>query len=577
MDIVQSRDVLEGHGLADPELNVLVPSQDNYTSILFQPKGNLEVGESGVRHVDRVLANNQFSQFLQKASNEDVELAVAPEYSMPWETLEKQLADGVHPSQGCLWILGCEGIKLAALSELSARLSPSIRVLHEDLVDDPKRFVNAVAYVFWTCVAGGDQEQLVMLLQFKVCPLGDPNHFELNGMIKGSKLYTFGGNDRLRIATLVCSDAFAFSDSHASAIYDRTLLVHIQLNPKPRQDQFKLYRAKLLSFGGGQTELICLNWAQGVKMRSQNGEDDWENIGGSCWYLCPDKFDKRDGTLAGNHKLGMYYTWIDSLRCHALFMNYREALFCIRASKVAHIGVPASLSRRRGPQLVDSLTWNAEDPSWQSQDSIETGLEASTHECGDAKTCICELAETNPLDAERVLALSAGKIESGPNWHALNKLDSCCVDASEVVRRMTVCQDPDGQQFRSQRFRMLGRLYAILTGTLPASIADLAVGFGIEWSSASPHQNVTSHNGKRATSIYVSDSRSAEEASNIEQMTSDYLGQTFTDPDQIVEARQRLHVWYRNAEGNDVTVNPQPYVEFDEPRTDSPFDIGRQG
>ena len=45
MDIVQSRDVLEGHGLADPELNVLVPSQDNYTSILFQPKGNLEVGQ----------------------------------------------------------------------------------------------------------------------------------------------------------------------------------------------------------------------------------------------------------------------------------------------------------------------------------------------------------------------------------------------------------------------------------------------------------------------------------------------------------------------------------------------------
>ena len=577
MDIVPSRDILRENGLEEPDLNSLIPSQDNYSSMLFQPKGNLEVGDSGVRHVDRVLANAQFSQFLQKASDEEIELVVTPEYSMPWDTLEQQLAGGVSPSEGGLWVLGCEGIKLAALQEMSARLSPDVRMLHEDLVDDPNRFVNAIAYVFWTRFADVDQNQLVVLLQFKVCPLGDPNHFEVNGMIKGSRLYTFGGNGRLRIATIICSDAFAFNDAHANEIYDRTLLIHIQLNPKPRQDQFKLYRAKLLSFGGGQTELICLNWAQGVKFSTPDGIVEWKNIGGSCWYLSPDKFDKRDATLAENHKRGMYYTWIDSLRCHGMFLNYDETLFCISASKVAHIGVQASVSRRRGPQLEKSLTWNDDESSWQSQDSIDTGFDASTHECGDAESCLCEIANSNPLNAERVLALTVGSIESGPNWHALNELDSCCVDASEVVRRMTVCQDPDGKQFRSQRLRMLGRLYAILNNALPPSIADLANGFGIDWSSSSPHQNVTSHNGKRATAIYLSDSRNADEAFAIEQKTSDYLGQTFAEPDQIVDARQRLHVWYRDPEGNDVSVNPQPCVDFGETRTDSPFDIAREG
>ena len=575
MQIVSCQEFLANHGLDNPELNVLVPSQANYSAMLFQPTGRLEIGESGVRHTDQDLAIQQFSQFLQKAADDQAELAVTPEYSMPWEVLEQKLSEGISPPLGCLWVLGCEGIKLQDLNAIAGRLAPNVRVLYEDLVDDPARFLNGVAYVFQTRDADQDANQLVILLQFKTCPFGDDDHFEVNGMLRGSCLYTFGSNGSLHLATIICSDAFEFQDAHATAIYDRTILIHIQLNPNPRQDQFKLYRAKLMGFGGGQTELICLNWAQGIKFRNNGGWTDWNNIGGSCWYLNNEKIDRRDAILTENHKRGMYYTWINSLRCHGLFLNYGQALFCFTASKVAHIGVSASLSRRRGPQLTSSLTWNSENSEWELQQICDTGFGDSAAECGNASDCVCSLVDSNPINAERVIALSVGRVESGQTWYALNKLDSCCVDASEIVLRLTVCQDPRGEQFRLQRLRMLARLYAILNEPLPASIANFSQGFELEWSPASPHQNVKANDGKKATAIYVGETCNSEQALAIQKKAADYLGSSFSEPDEIVDARQRLYVWYRNVDGDDVAVSNQPYVDFGSSRTDSPFDIAR--
>ena len=57
-------------------------------------------------------------------------------------------------------------------------------------------------------------------------------------------------------------------DNHAKELYDRTLMIHIQLNPKPRQEQYRQYRTRLMHYGGDETELICLNWAK-----------DWHNGG----------------------------------------------------------------------------------------------------------------------------------------------------------------------------------------------------------------------------------------------------------------------------------------------------------
>ena len=45
---------------------------------------------------------------------------------------------------------------------------------------------------------------------------------------------------------------------------------------------------------------------------------------------------------------------------HALFFNYQPAVFLVIASKVAHLGVLAPTSYRRGPQLTKTCVWGAE-------------------------------------------------------------------------------------------------------------------------------------------------------------------------------------------------------------------------
>ncbi|MCH7471593.1 hypothetical protein IIA79_01380, partial [bacterium] len=196
------------------------------------------------------------------------------------------------------------GVDLELWEELKAELAPHATVLFEPLDPDPERFLDPLAYVFVAPVLEDDgATRLVVLVQFKTYPMGDPDHFEVNGLQRGTCIYQFGGIARqeIKLVSLICSDAFAFLDPQAEVVYDRGLVIHIQLNPKPRQEQFRLYRDRLLRFQGDATELICLNWAGNVHLRSNGGEIAWGNIAGSAWYLKPDKFDFRDDTLHANH------------------------------------------------------------------------------------------------------------------------------------------------------------------------------------------------------------------------------------------------------------------------------------
>jgi hypothetical protein len=115
----------------------------------------------------------------------------------------------------------------------------------------------------------------------------------------------------------------------------------------------------------------------------------------------------------------------------------------------------------------------------------------------------------------------------------------------------------------------------MLRGSLPPALEDLKTGFHFEWVSVSPHQNVVSQAGRRATAIYLADEHSGPDIQRIFDIVADHLGRFFSNPDEIIDARQRLLVWYRNQDGDDVIYGPHRYVGYSDPRSDSPFDITR--
>ena len=581
MEIKQVAEVLVPDGLDAPVLNVLVPNESNYTVLLMQPHGQIEASAAGVRNRGRELARRQFGSFLHDAQKTQADLVVTPEYSMPWETLVAAIKEGTVPAQGKLWVLGCESITYNELETLKKDLAPLATVLCETLQPDPERFTDPLAYVFVAPPREGNgAARVVVLVQFKTFPMGDDNHFEINGLQRGTHVYQFGGvGASLKLVSLICSDVFAFLDAHVAAIYDRALVVHIQLNPKPRQDQYRRYRDRLLGFGGDATELLCLNWARDVHEWCGEKAKPWHNISASAWYLKPDKFDDRDATLCANHRRGLYYTWLQPLRAHALFFNFKPATYLLEATKVAHIGVPAAISRRRGPQLTKTCVWNDAAKDWVEQVVAEDGFSAVVGESGHAKNEIRRISDGNPLEAERVLALCAGKIGHGEDWHGVSRLDSCVIDASEVIRRITFCQDTDEHacEFRVARLKRCGRLWDILTmdDRLPPALADLKDGFRLEWSPTFPHQNAISANGQRATVIYMGEESSATQIEETAKTVAENLRRAFPDPDENLLARQRLAVWFR--ENEEISLcDPHRYVKIDQTGSTSEFDIGRE-
>ncbi len=579
MQIYSMTQLLSDAGFAAPDLNVLNPNHENYSALLFQPQGDIEGDTNGVRHANGTLATKQFSSFLEIAATEQVHLAVTPECSMPWQVLGDALEKKVVPAARSLWVLGCETITVEQLAAFKNRVSTFATVIYEPIAPQAGRFLDPVVYVF-SSVASNDSSvaHILAVVQFKTSQMGDKHHYEINNLQTGTRIYCFGdGTSQLRLATIICSDALAFTDQHAADLYERTLLIHIQLNKWPRQAQYRMYRDKFLQFKGDESEILCLNWAKNVNDRTGGNCDCWKNISGSAWYLRPYDFDLDDATLTANHKKGLYYTWLGDLRCHALFFNYTPAIFSITATKVAHRRVIASLSHRRGPILNSTRVWDSNTSQWTVSASVDDGFAASAPDCGDACTDISSLASINPFCAERALALCAGAI-TGIDWHTVKKLDSCQIDKSEIVRRLTACQDSDASavQFRTKRLKNAHRVATALKTNPPAALTDIRSGFTFDWTPQSPHTNIISQAKKRATAIYLGDEHSMISVAEIYTKAVDHIGQAEKTSDDINEGRQRLAVWYRDNHGNDVQYQPNRYVEYDHSRTDSAVDIGRE-
>lgn len=576
MEITHIANLLALVRLGAPTLHVLTPNVDNYSVCLLQPEGNIQANATGVKNQTRTLAIQQFSSFLKKLTTTSVDLAVTPEYSMPWEVLKDAIKTDQVPTPGQLWAFGCESVPYSELAALKAELTPFAEVLHETLQPDNHRFVDPLAYVFWApSLDANTPARLVIAIQFKTCPMGG-THFEVNGLQRGTRIYQFGGGvNEPRLISLICSDAFEFVDALATEVYDRALVLHIQLNQNPRQSQYRKYRDRLFAFPGDATELICLNWAKDVREAEDNAARCWNNISGSAWYLRPDKFDDQDPTLSTNHKRGLYYTWCQDMRLHSLFFNYEPGIYLLTASKVFHHGVQASLSLRRGPQLTEVRTWDSGNSAWIDRPSQPDGFDAVLPECGLAQNDIKRLADANPFNAERVLALSSGTIGTDPNWYHPRKLDSCCIDLSEVVLRMTFCQDTDvrGRDFRNRRLRRCSRLWDILISeSLPPAIRDLKGGFNFDWV---PHQNVVSKAGRRATAVYMGEEAGDSEIEATGKRIAEYLRKSASGEDEALEARQRLHIWYRNAQGNIQLFERSRYTAISDARSGSEFDIAR--
>ena len=171
-------------------------------------------------------------------------------------------------------------------------------------------FMDPLVFVFWADDTAGT-DVLCLLVQFKTVASRDPDHVELQSLCLGTNVYKFRAHaGDISLLALICSDAFAFTNTLVDEHCTNLLLVHIQLNQRPAYIDYSAYRSRLFSVASNNNvEVICLNWAANVLV--EGSADRWNSIAGSAWYIAPRGVTPTDADVnqASSGRAVLQYCW----------------------------------------------------------------------------------------------------------------------------------------------------------------------------------------------------------------------------------------------------------------------------
>jgi hypothetical protein len=525
MNIADVRQLLAYH--RDPlrmkRLGALEPRPEPYFALLCQPHGTIHASAARIGNSDQQAVLPMYRAFLNDAVARQAQLAITPEYSVPW-TLIREIVDGApHPPHGSLWALGCESITPVELEVLQREMdgNAGVRLIHENF--DPQRraqtsFVDPLVFVFWA-VDGAGADVLCLLVQFKTVVSRDPDHVELQSLYRGTRVYKFTAQaGDVSLLALICSDAFEFTNALVDEHCTNLLLLHIQLNQRPAYIDYAAYRSRLFSVASNNNvEIICLNWAANVLI--EGTAHPWNSIAGSAWYIAPHGVTPTDADVNQLHHDGMYYSVIGD-RWHAFYLNFASHSVLLRKQPVFATGLQV-LAPRVPPQVVARHAWETQEGTWTPV-TADDGFRTFIQQYAPLPATLPQLCGQDPLAVERALELLEGPDGHVSYWYTLKELHALKVAEEESIRRVTVSQETDngrhGVAFRRRRARC-AQTAATIPGQAPpwpTPVSDLAAGFRYRWTQAEPHSNVEPlAGGLPAAFVYLGEDPEEDRLANV--------------------------------------------------------------
>jgi hypothetical protein len=474
----------DNRNLRRPDLACLRQDADTYDILLLQIKDKIEYDNSGIWIADRQKALSKFRSFLNVAIYNNIELAATPEYSCPWEAIDEFLIQNKFPTRNNLWVLGCQSIRPQQLKDFISAHNQVTWILDNALLEQsiqqaPDKFFDPACLIFNTTNNAGAEIKII-IVQFKAKYFGgDGFEWERDGMIKGNTFYVLSNIfASTKLIVLICSDTLqqnldfnAISDGFF--LNDPLLILHIQLNQKPFQTNYKSYRNLLFSLGDKnyKKEILCLNWARGVET---DGVNPWNKYGGSGFYIKSNKLNLTDIRINQNHLRGIYYTRHDNNKSHIYFLNYDEYVFLVRTTKPSQDAADPTQHSRTGPEIIRSFHWHS--PNWeecsQVTDDFHDLCREIENELGDLS---CLKDSKLYIDVERIVELSLGKLSLEKEWYRPAVLKSFHIKDDEINNRLNFAQDPtmEIRQSREEKLEKYAYLkHNILTNAdnLPQSL-----------------------------------------------------------------------------------------------------------
>jgi len=535
-------------GLKLPNLNVLTPDARAYEVLAIQPAGVIAPRNDFVGHANREAAKNKFAGFIALAVEKSADLVLCPEYSCPWEVLEAALRQGKFPAADKLWALGCESITPAKFREFIASF-PDVVWIHEELPNTAGDFLGVACYLLKTESNAGAVKN-VIVVQFKTVPMAGHDTSEADHLIRGQKIYFLRGqNDYIRFVTLICSETLEFQlDQNLAQQIDQhpSIIFHPQLTGDPNNAAARKYRNDLYSNTCSRDlEVITLNWARGTKI----GDQAQTRYGSSAVFMKSDKFDHSDVRLHQNHLRGIYYCNWQINRTRLCLFNFDEYVFHFRTQKPRLLGQAVEL-RRTGPEMIN--LWHWQDESWQVSTVANDGFQNLCQLFGNLSFDGCQTV----VDYERLLTLSAGKLEPSLDWHKVDKLNSFTAEADERSKRLTFVHEAsnDSVDFRNDhlsRYSRLQRLILANANNFPPCIENLKD----NWRLSAPKEEGEfrfnlqgiSPGVSGATAVFVGHRPPNEARELWDKFDKAWRNK---ENERGEERSRRLVIWYEDAEGN---------------------------
>lgn len=568
------------------QLNCLIANRQPYSLLMLQPGGPICGNEERVGHSDPARGSDLCRIFLQQSLHEQAELVIAPEYCTPWSVIEEIGGpdSSIRPPEGSIWVLGCETTSLCDLQRVVRGLRDEGHFVHHESILDTnikaKSYLNPLTYVFW-CSKSDGSKVLSFVIQFKTTPSRDRLDVEQRSMIVGSQVYTFNrAQDQIGLMSIICSDAFAYSEELVNESHTNMLLIHIQLNPKPAHKDFSNYRSRLQSIASRRdVELICLNWAGAIKEKKVDGrEESWNNNSGSAFYFPPSKYKANESLIESAHRFGVYYSMVD--HWHALYLNQEPHAILFQKQKVMIHAEPVALEPVSCIVARKRWTWGEGDIDFKESECVSDGFDQALLYYEKVASQLRELALDSPIAVERVLELLVGDPRKPEDWFQIKELSCMKVGEREAIRRVTVNQDHDpdssGVFFRKRRLQRADDAVALPGNGVPwpAPLNGLEQGFTFGWKPSSPHTNISAEvDGSRATLIFLGDEANLNVVRSTFQAMSQALKIIAIKRDAEIErACDNLCVVYRK-ENKLQTYGIDKISRIDRPPESSAVDI----
>jgi hypothetical protein len=385
---------------------------------------------------------------------------MTPEYSCPWSVVDDIVSDPEKwPTVRSVWAIGAESIRKDQLVAFKQKHhSGEIRVhFEESLLSEKNTFFDPLIYLLHSSARESNRFDIV--IQFKTYHMSVWNggQVEANNIILGKKIYVLrSAADSIHFITLICSEAMNFAGMIDEQNRQKLrwldspyLIANPQANGNPTHPTFTGFRTEVM--GREHKEIISLNWSATSKLLGGPLIHDASSRSGH--FMRSSEFDHHDeNKIRINHAKGLYYFNYGIANRHAFILNSELNAFLLSIPAVNIAGVLPQQSRRDGPILNKSYSFNTalkliEVPTPVVDSSLKflTDVGCSNAFLQDPAMCI--------LEKERLVCLTACEIEKGTSeWYILNNLFSLRTEAtSEVNRRITYAEDVSGPSVEQRR------------------------------------------------------------------------------------------------------------------------------